>query len=195
PPAAITINSQMPRQFFRTARVAITAQVRRARVTANARAGRAIISPRNRRGSFMIAVLSKQPLARWALVGVVVVAVGSTVVAWRQLSDPGDPTDPSAPTDPPAKEPDAGGAAVRLHKPAAVAANRSADVPDGFRGAVHPMLHGRTPLEVTADWTPLRKDQLKLQVPESILAWYTALRPAAPRRTYAAPDFSAFLPA
>src|SRR4029078_13284494 len=84
--------------------------------------------------------------------------------------------------------------AVKLHKPAAVAANRTADVPDGVRGDVHPLLHGRTHLEVTAQWTALEKRKLKMESPEPVLGWYTGLRPAAPRATYTARDFSAVLP-
>jgi hypothetical protein len=84
---------------------------------------------------------------------------------------------------------------VQVHKPVAVSANRSADVPDGFRGDNHPLLHGRTPLEVTASWTPIEKGQLKIEAPDEVRAWYTSLRPAVPKATYAPRDFSAFLPA
>jgi hypothetical protein len=84
---------------------------------------------------------------------------------------------------------------ARLHNATPVSANRPADVPDGFRGDVHPLLHGRAPLEVTAHWTALEKGRLKLQAPDEVLAWYTGLRPAVPRATYTARDFSAFLPA
>jgi hypothetical protein len=143
----------------------------------------------------MPTVLSNQrPLVRWAVLGLVVLAVGSTVVAWRVRSDPSTPTDPGARADGPGAEPEAGGSPVRLHKPAAVAANRTADVRDGFRGDLHPILHGRTQLEVTAQWTALEKSQLNLEAPEPVLGWYTGLRPAAGRATYSAGDFSAFLP-
>ena len=135
-------------------------------------------------------------LLRPALAGLVVLAIGSTilVLALRDPRDATAPTDPSAPTDRPKKESETGGTVFRFQKPAAVSANRSADVPDGFRGDVHPILHGQTQLEVSAYWTALEKSQLHFQVPEEIRAWYTGLRPSVPRTTYTARDFSAFLP-
>src|SRR5689334_6436490 len=45
------------------------------------------------------------------------------------------------------------------HQPLPVALNRGPEVLDGFRGDVHPLLHGRTRLEVTAHWTPVGKGQ------------------------------------
>ena len=48
--------------------------------------------------------------------------------------------------------------------------NRNPDVPDGFRGDVHPMLHGRTPLAVTAHWTAPAKSQLKMEAPDAVQA-------------------------
>lgn len=104
-------------------------------------------------------------------------------------------TEGKAPTDAVPTDAEAGRAAVKLHMPIAVPANRSADVSDGFRGDAHPMLHGRTPVEVAARWTPIERGQLKLEAPEEVLTWYTNLRPAVPRAAYAPRDFSAFLPA
>src|SRR5262249_51518027 len=73
--------------------------------------------------------------------------------------------------------------------------NRSADVREGFRGEVHPLLHGRTQLAVTAHWTPLEPSRLQLQpAPDMVVSWYTGLRPAAAQKTYTDRDFSAFLP-
>jgi hypothetical protein len=109
-------------------------------------------------------------------------------------ADPGPPPGSGPPTDRAEREPDAAPTAGRVQAPIPVPANRSADVPDGFRGVVHPVLHGRTQLEVTAHWTPIEKGQLKLEAPDEVLAWYTGLRPAVPRATYTARDFSAFLP-
>ncbi len=126
-------------------------------------------------------------LLRWVFAGLVVLAIGLTILSWQQDESPG-------PTEPAQKGPDAGGGAVRVHKPAAVAANRTADVPDGFRGDIHPSLNGRTALGVTAHWAALEKGQLKLEAPDAVLSWYTDLRPAVPQATYTARDFSAFLP-
>jgi len=118
-------------------------------------------------------------------VGLVVLALGLAILAWR-LTDP---------TDRIQKEMEADAALVRVHKPISVPVNRSADVLDGFRGNVHPILHGQTQLEVTAHWAPLEKDRLKLPAaPEVVYSWYTELRPSVPQTTYTERDFSAFLP-
>ena len=141
----------------------------------------------------MLKVHSRQgTLGRWKAIALVVVAVGAGILAWHHWVDSAAPTEPPDQTP---SEPDAGRAVVKLHKPVVVPANRSADVPDGFRGDVHHMLHGRTPLEATAHWTPIEKDRLRLEAPDEILGWYTGLRPAVPRATYSPRDFSAFLPA
>lgn len=126
--------------------------------------------------------------------GLVILALVAAFLIVRARTDSGAPTDPSTPPEPPGPNAAAGKTVVRLHKAAPVSANRTADVPDGFRGDLHPALHGRTPLEVTAHWTALEKDQLKLKAPAEILAWFTELRPAVPRTTYLPRDFSAFLP-
>jgi hypothetical protein len=85
---------------------------------------------------------------------------------------------------------------VLPHQSVPVALNRSAQVLDGFRGDVHPLLHGRTKLEVTAQWTPVGKgrDQLHRSVNPIVYAWFTGLAPAQQRQTYTERDFSAFLP-
>ena len=125
----------------------------------------------------------------WRVVPVfVVLALGGAILI---LSGPGEP---KAPPDQAKQNPAPGGNTRRDHKPAAVAANRSADVPDGFRGDVHPMLHGPTQLAVTAHWAALQKSQLKLESPDGVQSWYMGLRPATPITTYTARDFSAFLP-
>src|SRR5436190_2207139 len=65
----------------------------------------------------------------------------------------------------------------RVQKPVRVPANRSAEVLDGFRGDVHPILHGQTRLEVTAHWTALEKSRLKLEpAPDVVYSWYEGLR-------------------
>jgi hypothetical protein len=80
--------------------------------------------------------------------------------------------------------------------PVPVALNRGPEVLDGFRGDVHPLLHGRTELEVTAHWTKVGegRDKLQTHVSPEVYAWFTQLQPARPQRTYTALDFSAFLP-
>jgi hypothetical protein len=89
-----------------------------------------------------------------------------------------------------------GGQSVLPHQPVPVALNRSAEVLDGFRGNIHPLLHGRTRLEVTAQWTPIGKgrDQLHRSVNPIVYSWFTELQPARPVRTYTERDFAAFLP-
>lgn len=78
----------------------------------------------------------------------------------------------------------------------AVPVNRSADVLDGFRGVVHPLLHGSTRLEVAAHWAPVGKgrDRMHETLHPAVYAWFTNLQPARPRETYTERDFSAFLP-
>jgi hypothetical protein len=77
-----------------------------------------------------------------------------------------------------------------------VATNRSAEILDGFRGDLHPLLFGRTRLEVTAQWTAVGKgrDQLHRDLHPRLYRWFTELQPARPRHTYTERDFSAFLP-
>src|SRR5262245_33588155 len=111
----------------------------------------------------------KIPLPGWVRAGLAVSALGAAVLYWI-LTDP---------TERIQKEMEAGATSVRVHKPSPVAVNRNADVPDGFRGDVHPVLHGRTRLEVTAHWTALDRGQLKLNpAPDAVYSWYTGLRPA-----------------
>jgi hypothetical protein len=77
-----------------------------------------------------------------------------------------------------------------------VALNRGPEVLDGFRGDVHPLLHGRTELEVTAHWTMVGegRDKLQTHVSPEVYAWFAQLEPARPQQTYTERDFSAFLP-
>lgn len=134
-------------------------------------------------------------LPRWARAGLVVLAVGVAILAWK-LTEPTD-EDKQAPGADGWNQPElgAGGTALRVHKPSPVPVNRTADVLDGFRGDRHPLLHGRTRLEVTAHWAPLDRRRLKLDpAPEVVYSWYTGLRPAAAQTTYTERDFSAFLP-
>lgn len=126
------------------------------------------------------------PLSPRVLAGLVVLALGLTVFLVWVLSEPTERTQ---------KEVEADSKLVRVHKPVPVPVNRSAEVLDGFRGDVHPILHGRTRLEVTAHWTALERSRLKLPAaPEAVYSWYTGLRPVVPQTTYTERDFSAFLP-
>jgi hypothetical protein len=77
-----------------------------------------------------------------------------------------------------------------------VALNRGSEIPNGFRGEVHPLLFGKTRLEVTAEWSPVGKgrDHLDRSVNPLVYSWFTDLRPVQPRQTYTERDFSAFLP-
>jgi hypothetical protein len=85
---------------------------------------------------------------------------------------------------------------VSPRAPVPVALNRGPEVLDGFRGDVHPLLHGHTELEVTAHWTKVGegRDKLQTHVSPEVYAWFTQLQPARPQQIYTERDFSAFLP-
>jgi hypothetical protein len=121
--------------------------------------------------------------------------LGSCALVVRHFAMSDDPGESPTPTSQSAPSVDVVQSAPQAHMPVSVRANRGLDVPDGFRGDVHPVLKGPTRLEVTATWTPIEQSQLKLEAPEEILNWYAKLRPAVPRATYMAREFSAFLPA
>src|SRR5688572_9214477 len=73
-------------------------------------------------------------------------------------------------TDPDASQPEsAAREPAQPYRPTPVALNRGAEVLDGFRGDVHPLLSGQTRLEVTAHWAAvgLGRDQLHRAVPPS----------------------------
>jgi hypothetical protein len=133
-----------------------------------------------------MALLKKQiTLSRPVCIVLGVVALGLAVAAWK-LTDP---------TDKIKKELETDGNVIRVHKPIPVLTNRSAEVLDGFRGDVHPILHDKTRLEVKAFWTPLERSGLKIPAaPEVAYSWYTQLRPAAPQMIYTEREFSGFLP-
>ncbi len=89
-----------------------------------------------------------------------------------------------------------GSSAAETPQPVPVALNRGPEVRDGFRGEVHPLLSGKTRLEVAAHWTPVGKgrDQMHRDLHPKLYAWFTELQPASPQRTYTEREFSAFLP-
>jgi hypothetical protein len=78
-----------------------------------------------------------------------------------------------------------------------VALNRGAEVLDGFTGSVHPLLFGRTNLDVTAQWTPIGqgRDRIQRSLHPVVYSWFTTLHPLRQRQTYTERDLSAFLPA
>jgi hypothetical protein len=80
--------------------------------------------------------------------------------------------------------------------PGPVPANPSPEVANGFRGNVHPLLHGRTRLEVAAHWSTIGKgrDKLDENVPDVVYAIFRDAKPAKPTRTYTERELSAFLP-
>lgn len=82
------------------------------------------------------------------------------------------------------------------YRPIPVAAHRSQEIPDGFRGDVHPVLHGKTRLEVAAHWTPVGRgrDQLERTVPPYVYQMFTDLKPQTARQVYTEHEFSALMP-
>lgn len=76
-----------------------------------------------------------------------------------------------------------------------VALNSPAEITAGFRGEVHPLLHGRTKLELTAHWAPVGNGQ---HVSEMLAAdesqYFQDLKVADKQHVYTERDFSAFLP-
>ena len=83
------------------------------------------------------------------------------------------------------------------YQPVPVPTNRGEAIVAGFRGEVHPLLHGRTSLEVTAHWTSLGqgRDQLERNVPPAVYKLFTELKPATPTQVYTERELSALLPA
>jgi hypothetical protein len=80
--------------------------------------------------------------------------------------------------------------------PDAVANNSTVSVGIGFRGDVHPSLHGNTQLEVTTNWSPIGKgkDRIEEFVPQGVYHLFRDLQAATARQVYTARDFSGFLP-
>jgi hypothetical protein len=89
-----------------------------------------------------------------------------------------------------------GGSYYYKHRPRPMASNRGPEVLDGFRGDVHPLLHGQTRLDVTAQWTQIGEgSSYHCKAPKAVYAWFTGLHPARVQQTYTEQDFSGFLPA
>ena len=87
-------------------------------------------------------------------------------------------------------------ARVPDYRPVPVPTNRGEDVEDGFRGEVHPLLHGQARLEVVAHWTGVGtgRDQLDQTVPANVYRLFSEFKPAISRRVYTERDLSVFLP-
>lgn len=79
----------------------------------------------------------------------------------------------------------------------AVPTNRSVEVPDGFRGEVHPMLKGQTKVEVAGRWTTVGKggDRIHEVIPSEVYRLFLDLKLARERQTYTPRELSAFMPA
>lgn len=82
------------------------------------------------------------------------------------------------------------------YRPVPVQTNRGKEIPIGFRGHVHPMLHGKTRLDVSAHWTRMGygRDQLERNVPPRVYELFAALKPETPQRVYTEHDFSSLMP-
>jgi hypothetical protein len=73
--------------------------------------------------------------------------------------------------------------------------NLGPGIAEGFRGGVHPLLHGRTKLELTAYWVPGESERHAGKTMSlDGYRFFLRMKPAVERRTYTEHDFSAFLP-
>lgn len=81
-------------------------------------------------------------------------------------------------------------------QPISVVAHRASEIPEGFRGDVHPLLAEAKTVEVVALWARVGTGRgLKLgYFPEQFYGPFRELRVAEARRIYTASHFSAFLP-
>src|SRR5262249_46873758 len=73
----------------------------------------------------------------------------------------------------------------------------SGKVSPAFRGEVHPVLHGKTTLEVAAHWTEVGRGRNHLEdsIPPDAYALFTDLNPATANDIYTERDFSRLMPA
>src|SRR5262245_18656672 len=74
--------------------------------------------------------------------------------------------------------------------------NRGPDVMDGFRGEIHPILHGHTRLEADTRWTAVGqgRDKMEQSLPPDLYAAFHDPKPAKPTALYTERELSAFLP-
>jgi hypothetical protein len=128
-----------------------------------------------------------------------ILALGCVIafLAWHLLPERGSSNAKSKLTRSEPGESKSASDSASPRRPEPVALNRGPEVLDGFRGDVHPLLHGHTRLEVTAQWTKVGegRDKLHTHLNHSLYAWFTELHPARPQQTYTERDFSPFLPA
>jgi hypothetical protein len=75
-----------------------------------------------------------------------------------------------------------------------VSLNLPPEIVDGFRGEIHPLLHGPTNLELAAGWAFDESEEYKAKLKDLDGYFSLDLKPAMARQTYTAPDFSALLP-
>jgi hypothetical protein len=123
-------------------------------------------------------------------------------------------TDPGSPSQDPEARPAArkGGkrGKPRNYEYDSVQVNPDLQVPEGFRGEVHPELSGDARLELVARWEPTlpeaKRKGIKLgiidnaespeyAIPDELVVLLTESKPARERATYGARELSAFLPA
>jgi hypothetical protein len=73
--------------------------------------------------------------------------------------------------------------------------NTDQEIQEGFHGDVHPLLHGKTQLELTARWEADERERFADQtLAFDRYYFFLDMKPEIPQRTYTERDFSAFLP-
>ncbi len=81
------------------------------------------------------------------------------------------------------------------HSGEPVPLNLPPGIAEGFQGDVHPLLHGRTNLELTAHWVPGdRERHAGKTLSMDGYRFFLRMKPYVERRTYSEHRFSAFLP-
>jgi hypothetical protein len=84
--------------------------------------------------------------------------------------------------------------AQALSQRVSVPNNRGPEIIDGFRGDIHPLLHGASAIEVQAFWESRNDAYILGSAPPEVRRLFLNLGPAAAVRSYASKDFSAFMP-
>jgi hypothetical protein len=88
--------------------------------------------------------------------------------------------------------------AIDFSKREPVALNRGPEVSDGFRGELHPLLHGLGEMQVTANWnfdrTQASDSAFPFFAPPAVRNLFLRLDTSVVSRSYSARDFSRFLP-
>ncbi|HEX6882527.1 MAG TPA: hypothetical protein VF530_04040 [Planctomycetota bacterium] len=141
------------------------------------------------------------------LAGLLCALASCSPVSEPAAPDAGQPQAAAAP----APAPKGGkGRKPRTYEYDSVPANRELELPEGFRGDVHPELAPEARLELVARWKPTlpeaKRKGLKLGIidnqespeyalPDELVALLTESRPAAERASYGARELSVLLPA